>query len=425
VDKPAENAPPATLDDWLVYIERVHPRTIEMGLERVAKVRRALGLDPGFPIFTVGGTNGKGSACAMLEAILSEAGYRAGCYTSPHLLRYNERVRIGPREASDADLARALAAVDAARGDTPLTYFEFSTLAAVWLFVEKRVEVGVLEVGLGGRLDAVNAFDADCALVMSIDLDHMDYLGPTREDIGREKAGILRPGRPAICADRNPPATLLEHAAGIGAKLLLIGRDFGYEAARDQWRYWGPRGDRHGLPHPALRGEYQLANAAACLAALDELHERLPVSASDIRTGLVTVENPGRFQVLPGRPAVILDVAHNPAAAGALAQNLARMPRTGRTYAVFAMLGDKDIRGVVDVLKPHIDEWLVSGLEGARGTSAAFIREELARAGILECVSCYESVTAAYTQACDMAGQNDRIVVFGSFHTVAAVMAAR
>ena len=255
MDKPGENAVPATLDDWLAHIERVHPRTIEMGLERVAKVRRALGVEPHFPIFIVGGTNGKGSACAMLEAILGEAGYRVGCYTSPHLLRYNERVRIGRREASDADLVRALAAVDAARGDTPLTYFEFSTLAAVWLFVEKRVEAGVLEVGLGGRLDAVNAFDADCALVMSVDLDHMDYLGPTREDIGREKAGILRPGRPAICADREPPLSLLEHAAAIGAKLLRIDRDFGYEATREQWRYWGPRGERHGLPHPALRGD--------------------------------------------------------------------------------------------------------------------------------------------------------------------------
>ena len=425
MDKPAEVSRPVTLDDWLAYIERVHPRSIEMGLERVEKVRRALGLEPRFPIFTVGGTNGKGSACAVLEAVLSEAGYRVGAYTSPHLLRYNERVRIGRREASDADLARALAAVDAARGDTPLTYFEFSTLAAVWLFIETRVEAAVLEVGLGGRLDAVNAFDADCALVMSIDLDHMDYLGPTREDIGREKAGILRGGRPAVCAERDPPASLREQATRVGANLLLVGRDFGYEAAAHQWRYWGPRGERHGLPHPALRGEYQIGNAAACLAALDELHERLPVSASDIRTGLVTVENPGRFQVLPGRPAVILDVAHNPAAARALATNLARMPRTGHTYAVFAMLGDKDIRGVVEVLKPHIDEWLVSGLEGARGTTAELMRDELARAGVLQGVSCCMNVAAAYTQACDMAGQNDRIVVFGSFHTVAAVMAAR
>ncbi|HZN27603.1 MAG TPA: bifunctional tetrahydrofolate synthase/dihydrofolate synthase [Burkholderiales bacterium] len=414
-----------TLNDWLAYIERVNPRAIEMGLERVAKVQRALALKPAFPIFTVGGTNGKGSACAMLEAILGEGGYRVGCYTSPHLLRYNERVRIGRREASDADLVRALAVVEAARQDTPLTYFEFSTLAAMWLFEQQRIEVAVLEVGLGGRLDAVNAFDTDCALVMSVALDHMDYLGATREEIGREKAGILRPGRPAVCADAEPPQSLLEHAATTGAQLLLIGRDFGYEAAREQWRYWGPRSERHGLPHPALRGDYQLANAAACLAALDALHARVPVSAGDIRTGLVTVENPGRFQVLPGRPVVVLDVAHNPAAAAALSQNLARMPCAGRTYAVFAMLGDKDIRGVVEALKPHIDEWFVSGIEAARGTSATSISEELARAGVREGVSTYGNVAAAYTQACDMAAQNDRIVVFGSFHTVAAVMALR
>ena len=424
--------PPGTLSEWLAHIECVHPRTIEMGLERVAMVRNALGLKPTFPILTVGGTNGKGSACAMLEAILDHAGYRVGCYTSPHLLRYNERVRIARTEALDEDLARALAAVDAARGEIALTYFEFSTLAAVWLFVEKGIEAAVLEVGLGGRLDAVNAFDADCALVMTVDMDHMDYLGATREDIGREKAGILRPGRAAICADENPPRALLDHARDIGADLLLIGRDFGFEAEPRQWRYWGPREFdearpaprvRHGLPHPALRGDYQLANAAACLAALDTLHERLPVTAGDIRTGLLTAENPGRFQALPGRPIVVLDVAHNPAAARALARNLARMPRAARTFAVFAMLKDKDIAGVVNEVKAHIDEWLVSGIEDARGADASFIREVLARAGVLENVSIHESVEAAHASAREKAGQDDRIVVFGSFHTVAAVMA--
>jgi dihydrofolate synthase / folylpolyglutamate synthase len=414
-----------TLDDWLAHIERVHPRTIEMGLERVAAVRRALNLDPGCPFITVGGTNGKGSACALLEAILSDAGYRVGCYTSPHLLRYNERVRLLRTEASDAQLVEALQAVETARGDLQLTYFEFSTLAAVWLFQQQHVDVAILEVGLGGRLDAVNVFDADCAVIMSIDLDHLDYLGETREDIGREKAGILRSGRPAICADAHPPLTLIEHAEKLDAKLLLIGRDFGFDAAPQQWRYWGPRGERHGLPHPALRGNYQISNAAACLAALDTLHERLPVSAGNVRTGLLTVENPGRFQVLPGRPLVILDVAHNPAAAAALAQNLSRMPRTGRTFAVFAMLRDKDIGGVIAAMKPHVDVWLVGSIEDARGADSLFMQQELARAGVLEPVSTFGSVAAAYLQACDMAGQNDRIVVFGSFHTVAAVLAAR
>jgi dihydrofolate synthase/folylpolyglutamate synthase len=421
----ARPALPQTLDQWLEHIERVHPRTIEMGLARVSAVRDALRLDHSCPVITVGGTNGKGSACAMLEAILDHAGYRTGCYVSPHLLRYNERVRLARSDASDGDLVRAFAAVEAARGDVALTYFEFGTLAAMWLFAEKRVEVSVLEVGLGGRLDAVNAFEPDCALVMSIALDHMDYLGETRETIGAEKAGIFRPGRPAICADYDPPRALVERALEIGAQLLLIGRDFGCEAGPRQWRYWGPRGERHALPHPALRGDYQVPNAAACLAALDALRALLPVSANDIRTGLLTAVNPGRFQVLPGRPAVILDVAHNPAAAAALARNLARLPREGPTLAVFAMLKDKDVDGVIAAVKGEVDEWFVSGIAAERGGDSGFIRNALARAGVIETVSSYDSVAAAYAAACDKAGQNARIVVFGSFHTVAAVVAAR
>jgi dihydrofolate synthase/folylpolyglutamate synthase len=415
----------ANLADWLSHIERVHPRTIEMGLARVAAVRDALDLEPRFPIITVGGTNGKGSACAMLEAILHQAAYKVGCYTSPHLMRYNERVRIARTEALDDALVGALDAVERARGEIALTYFEFSTLAAVWLFMQERVDVAVLEVGLGGRLDAVNAFDADCAMLMSVDLDHIDYLGDTREAIGFEKAGIFRPKRPAICADGNPPLSVLKHAADLGTDLLRLNVDFGFEAQLQQWRYWGRHGERHGLPHPALRGAYQIANAAASLAALDSLRDRLPVSANDIRTGLLTTENPGRFQVLPGRPAVILDVAHNPAAARALAGNLAGMRCTGRTYAVFSMLNDKDIAGVIDAMRAHIDEWFVSRIEGPRGSDAAALREELTRARVFEAISTHESVAAAYTQACDRAAENDRIVVFGSFYTVAAVMAAR
>ena len=421
----ASGALPLTLADWLGHIERVHPQAIEMGLDRVVAVKQALGLAPSYPVITVGGTNGKGSACAMLEAMLDHAGYRVGCYTSPHLLRYNERVRVSRREASDAALVSALDAVEAARGEIPLTYFEFSTLAAAWVFAQARVEVAVLEVGLGGRLDAVNAFDADCALIMSVDLDHLDYLGATRESIGLEKAGIFRKGRPAVCADACPPSTLTEHAANIGAGLLLAGRDFGHETRAQQWRYWGPRGERHGLPHPALRGNHQIANAAACIAALDTLRERLPVSANDIRAGLVDAENPARFQVLPGRPAVILDVAHNPAAASALAQNLARMPSAGRTLAVFAMLKDKDISGVIDAVKNRIDAWFVAGTEGPRAADASAVRAELARAGVLDTVSTCANVVDAYAQACDQAAENDRILVFGSFYTVAAIMAVR
>jgi dihydrofolate synthase / folylpolyglutamate synthase len=417
--------PPVTLEDWLAFMERAHPRAIELGLARVATVRDALGLTLGCPVITVGGTNGKGSACAMLEAILARAGYRIGCYSSPHLLRYNERVRIERREATDPMLVSAFEAVERARGATPLTYFEFGTLAAVWLFARSQIDAAILEVGLGGRLDAVNAFDPDCALVMSVDLDHMDYLGETREQIGLEKAGIFRAGRPAICADPDPPRSLLAHARRVGAELLLIGGEFGFEAGALQWRYWGPRGARHGLPYPVLRGHCQLANAAACLAALDTLRERLPVSAADVRSGLLEAEIPGRFQVLPGRPQVILDVAHNPAAARALAQNLRSMEAARRTYAVFAMLRDKDIAEVARVLAPQVDEWLVAGLEGMRGSTAEHVREELARAGVIENVLVYDNVADAYEHACKRAAEADRILAFGSFHTVAAVMSAR
>src|SRR5262249_44596174 len=259
----AENPELETLDGWLAYIERSHPQTIALGLERVERVKQALGLAPAFPIITVGGTNGKGSVCAMLEAILHAAGYRVGCYTSPHLLHYNERVRIGRREATDGDLVRAFAAVNAARGGIALTYFEFGTLAAIWLFNERKLEAGVLEVGLGGRLDAVNVFDADCSVVVSVDLDHMDYLGGNREAIGFEKAGIFRSNRPAVCADPAPPASLLRHAAEIGARLLAIDTDFGAVRQGHGWQYWGPRGRHNALPYPALRGSAQLGNASA------------------------------------------------------------------------------------------------------------------------------------------------------------------
>ena len=293
---------PEMLSDWLEYIERQHPQSIAMGLERVTVVRDALHLKPDFPIITVGGTNGKGSACRFLESMLTHAGYRAGIYTSPHLLHYNERVRIGSRDADDADLVRAFAAVETARAaaGVALTYFEFGTLAAVWLFIERKVDVAVLEVGLGGRLDAVNVFDADVALLMSIGLDHMEYLGDTRETVGAEKAPIFRAGRPAICADPEPPASVTAYAEKIGAHLLLIGRDFSYEAQQQQWRYRGPGGNRHGLPPPALRGTFQLANASACIAALDSIRQRLPVSAGDVRAGLVSVENPRTVSGIAG-----------------------------------------------------------------------------------------------------------------------------
>ena len=419
-----------TLLDWLGYLECLHPRTIEMGLERVKRVGSSLGLDPAFPIITVGGTNGKGSTCAMMEAILSSAGYAVGCYTSPHLLRYNERVRINRREAGDEQLCDAFQTVEAARiaSGESLTYFEFGTLAAMQLFSRAGVDVAILEVGLGGRLDAVNIFDAHCAVLTSIDLDHMDYLGDTREKIGWEKAGIFRRGKAAICSEPDIPASIGRYASSIEADLLHIGEHFGYSADASQWSFWGPGGRRHALPHPALRGDHQLRNASACLAALDSLRHILPVTMGDIRRSLLEVNWPGRFQVLAGRPATVLDVAHNPAAAEALAGNLARMGSYRTTYAVFAMLKDKDIAGVGRALLERVDVWLTADIHAPRGASADEVAEALAAAGIKEAgktMLAFSDPAAAYAYACEQAGGNDRICVFGSFHTVADVLRYR
>lgn len=397
-----------------------------MGLDRVADVRGRMDATFGCPVFIVTGTNGKGSTCALLESMLVAAGYRTGLYTSPHLTSYNERVRIDGSPAADEALVAAFNAVEDARGDVPLTYFEHGTLAAFWLFARADLAAAVLEVGLGGRLDAVNVIDADVAIVTSVDLDHMDYLGPTREDIGREKAGIFRAGRPVVCGEPNPPAALLAHARVLGAPLSLIGRDYGFTTGEGQWDYWGPGVRRHGLPHPALRGAIQLVNAATAITALDLLHDRLHVSAGALRTGLVSVELAGRFQVLPGRPTIVLDVAHNPHAARVFAAALGTMGFHPRTIAVFGMLADKDIGGVVAAMIPRVDRWHVATLPPPRGASAASVRDALAAAGVASAdVRTFDDVASAYRAARGEADEADRIVVFGSFLTVAAALAAR
>jgi len=419
--------PPAReLEGWLRWIAEQHPVSIELTLDRVRHVADRLHIAPSVPVITVGGTNGKGSTCAMLEAMLDRAGYRTGLYTSPHLLRYNERVRISRREADDDALCRAFAAVEAARGEVSLTYFEFGTLAALWLMREASVDVMILEVGMGGRLDAVNIVDADCAVVASVDLDHMEFLGDTRDRIGFEKAGIFRASRPAVCGDPDPPPSLVEHARAIGARLLVAGVDFSaLDEGGGQWRYRGPGRSRYGLPFPALRGDYQLGNAAVAITALDTVSDRLPVSAEAVRTGLLTAEIPGRFQVVPGRPTVILDVAHNPHAARVLARSLSRMPPDGgRTIAVFSMLGDKDIEGVVREVKACIDAWYVAPTDGARSTPVSRLREALTRASALDPTHEFDTLPAAWRAAREAARDNDRIVVFGSFHTVAEVLPA-
>ena len=414
-----------TLADWLEYIERVHPKSIELGLDRVLEVKRRLGLSFVGPIITVAGTNGKGSTCAMVESILTCAGHRLGLYTSPHLLRFNERVRVNRLPVDDARLCDAFARVETARADVPLTYFEFGTLVAWTIFAETPLDALVLEVGMGGRLDAVNAFDTDCAIVTSVDLDHTDYLGDTREKIGYEKAGIFRPGKPAIVADPDPPASLIEHARAVGAELQCLGRDFGFVAGRGQWMFWDRRGRRAGLAHPALRGACQLRNAAAGLAGLDALTERLPFGMQDVRNGLATVEWPARFQVLPGRPSVVLDVAHNPQAAAVLAENLGDMGFYPNTHAVFGMLRDKDIAGVCRALRGRVTSWYAASLGGARGADAETLALAIRSADAGAEVQVFDSPRSAFAAACKSAAGNDRIVVFGAFYTVADVMAAR
>lgn len=415
---------PDTLADWLNYLESLHPKTIALGLERVAQVRQRLGLDPSFPVIVVGGTNGKGSVCAMLESILHAAGYKVGCYTSPHLLHYNERVRIAKQQAGDTELCASFEAIERARGDTALTYFEFGTLAAMQCFIEHEVDVAILEVGLGGRLDAVNVFDADCAVVTSVDIDHVDYLGDTREQIAFEKAGIFRKDHVAICADGDVPQTLRKHAHDIGAELWCIGSEFGFVSHDGQWDYRSKLGSRNALPFPALRGAFQLHNASAVLAALDVLKDRLPVSMEAARRGLVEVQLAGRFQFVPGRPQLILDVAHNPHAARSLAQNLAGLS-PAKTFAVFAMLRDKDMAGVVQVLAPHIDIWLVAGIDAPRGAGADELAQVLRQCGVRGEIETFADTAQALRRAYEAAGENDRIAAFGSFYTVAEAMQAR
>jgi dihydrofolate synthase / folylpolyglutamate synthase len=413
----------ATLNEWLAWQEQLHPHAIELGLDRVRRVLWRLGLgQPGYPVITVGGTNGKGSTVAFLEAMLRAAGYRVGAYFSPHILRYNERIRIDGREVGDSELCAAFERVDAARGEVSLTYFEFGTLAAFDLFRCHDIEVGVLEVGLGGRLDAVNVLDADCAVVTTVDLDHCDWLGPDRESIGFEKAGIYRAGRPAICADREPPTRLLDQVRRVGAILYRLGVDYHYRHTVDHWCWWGPEQRLDCLPLPVLHGGHQLVNAATALLALDCLRSRLKVDRQALEVGLIAARLPGRFQVLPGPIEWIYDVAHNPQAARALAVALMNRPIAGRTLLVLAMLRDKDCAAVARELAKVVDVWYPAGLGGARGRSGADLTDTLVAAGIAGIISVAEDVATACAAAAATARPGDRVVVCGSFHTVASAL---
>lgn len=412
---------PQTLADWLDYLESRNTQAIALGLDRVEAVRASMGLRPRCPVITVGGTNGKGSTCAYLEAILLEAGYRVGCYTSPHLIDYRERVRIDGKLLDEARHVAAFAAVEDARGNLPLTYFEHGTLAALWLFQAAKLDVLVLEVGLGGRLDAVNVIDPDCAVVTAVDLDHQAYLGDTREAIGREKAGIFRPGRPAVVTDPDPPMSLVEYAHRCGARLLRLGEEIGIEIGQGSWTCRVLDQPYPALPFPRLPGRFQFNNAAAAVAALHVLRERLPVSIEALRSGLARARPPGRFQIFPGPPMMVLDVAHNPQAARSLAENLAHLPEKGRRIAVWGALTDKDVVGMVQPLLPLIDTWHAATLPGPRGMSAEALGEVLQDRGG-RVAGMHPDVAHALIAARDSAGSADIIIVFGSFLTVAAAI---
>lgn len=425
---------PHTLSDWLDYQQRVHPRAIELGLDRVREVWRRLGAPAPAPVvITVGGTNGKGSTVAFLEAMLAADGRRVGAYTSPHLLRYNERVRIAGREAEDAELVEAFEHIEAACGagsaaPIALTYFEYGTLAALWLFSRSALDVAVLEVGLGGRLDAVNLIDADVAIVTTVDLDHQDWLGNDRETIGREKAGIFRGGRVAIAGEDAPPQALLDEAQRIGADLRVAGRDFHAQRTDDGWRWQGSEagGEALHLPRPALDAPCQIANAAAAIAALHALRARLDWHPASLAAGVASAHVSARLQRFGRNPELVVDVAHNPQAARVLAAWLRAQPRGGRTLAVFGALGDKDVHGVVQALAEGIDAWYLAGLErdSPRGLTAAELRQALGDAlQDTAPATLHADVVAALDAAFAQALPGDRVLAFGSFFVAAPALA--
>jgi dihydrofolate synthase/folylpolyglutamate synthase len=421
-----------TLQGWLDHCERLHPKNIDMGLERVREVAQRMALRFDCPVITVAGTNGKGSTCAMLEAVALQAGYRPGVYTSPHLVHFEERCRVHGEIVAQADLLPHFEAVEQARtqggAEVSLTYFEFTTLAILRLMSHSRIDVAILEVGLGGRLDATNVIDTDCAVITSIDIDHTEFLGPDRESIGREKAGIMRAGRPVIVGDPMAPESVLDHAREIGADLWRFGHDFNFSGDRQQWA-WAGRGRRYaGLAYPALRGANQLVNASGALAALEAIRDRLPITAQAVRAGLALVELPGRFQIVPGQPTLVLDVAHNPHSVAALAANLDAMGYFPTTHAVLGAMADKDLAPMLAKIGPLVDRWYFTDLPTPRAEAASNLQSkwnavQMVAGGRREVTTSVwpdpEQALAAAVAAADPA---DRIVVFGSFFTVGGVL---
>jgi len=413
-----------TLQDWLAHCEQLHPKSIDMGLDRVKAVADRMAIRFDCPVITVAGTNGKGSTCAMLEAIALQAGYRTGVYTSPHLVHFEERCRIHGESASGSELAVHFERVEAAREGVSLTYFEFSTLAILSLMAQAGLDVAILEVGLGGRLDAVNVIDTDCAVITCIALDHMEFLGADRESIGYEKAGIMRTGKPVVVSDPVPPQSVLDRAREIDADLWRFGVDFNFSGDKLQWG-WAGRGRRFaGMAYPALRGANQLVNASGVLAALTALRDRIPVTAQAVRNGLAMVELPGRFQIVPGQPALVLDVAHNPHSVAALAENLDAMGFYPTTHGVFGAMADKDLEAMFTRIGPLVDKWYFTDLPLPRAEAAQRLLEKWRARETRKDTSgtAHAGPMEALDAAIAAADPADRIVVFGSFYTVGGVL---
>ncbi len=412
------------LHEWLAWQETLHSQKIELGLERISDVANSMGIaKPKYKTIVVAGTNGKSSIVTILESIFRHAGYRVGAYTSPHLLHYNERIRVRQQNAGDDSLCNAFDRVDRARGDTSLSYFEFGTLAAMQIFAESELDVAIYEVGLGGRLDAVNILDAEVAIVSSIGIDHVQWLGSTRESIGFEKAGVFRANRPAICGDANPPNSLIEYADKLGTELLLINKDYSYKKQNDDmWSFSGENLKWDGLPMPSLYGEKQIGNAATALMALIQLDDNLAVTRESVDRGLSNTSLPGRFQRIPGPCDIILDVAHNLDSAKVLVDNLRELKPASKTIAVFAVLADKDVCGIIECVGGLFDEWHISQLDSERALDKGDLKKQLDNC----CHDCviysYLSISEAYSAAKNTLDESMRIVVFGSFLTVAEVL---
>lgn len=413
-----------SLQAWLAWQEQLHPRSIDLGLARVAGVYQKLNPTQTKPLtVTVGGTNGKGSCVAVLEAVYRAQGYKVGAYTSPHILRYNERIRIDGRAVDDADICRVFSQIDAVRGDTSLSYFEFGTLAALCLFAEAGLDVQLLEVGLGGRLDAVNIVDPDVAVVTTIALDHVDWLGNTVEAIGREKAGIFRRSVPAVIGDAAAPASLRQVAEQIGAEVYQLGQAFSYRKLGETWEWRA--GDRAycDLPTPAFKGEHQYRNAAAVLMAVSALQDRLPVGELAIRTGLRRASLLGRFQLVDGKPRILLDVGHNPQAVGTLVEYLSDYFPDITIYAVFAMMRDKDIATVVEMMRERVATWYLAPLDNPRAAEPELVESYFRQLDMANVETGFADFSAAFQAALAAAGPDELVLVFGSFFLVSEYLA--